>query len=201
MKDKLKISPAETTEPELPEVMPDDGQTEDLPEPPTTTETGEPLAAGLPEYSAKTPTATNEPGLYSPEEFRDCFASFLDFLKNPETANDAFAEVVGRGRQLTADKIYNMASRYKWLNWLIDRRTQVVSDAVTIAAFLVFESDLIFQNWTGQSWLQKTKIYLKTKVNQKRQEAKTAKRGFIRKLFGSASSAQAEPVKATEPGN
>lgn len=70
---------------------------------------------------------TNE-GFYSRDEFRQNFNSFLEFLENPATATDAFSTIVGKGRDLSADKIYSLAERYNWLKWIIDRkRKQLVT--------------------------------------------------------------------------
>ena len=98
----LKIAPAEMM-PEAVEVMPEDGQTENLPEPQLDAMTEESAAVGLPDFS---PTMTTNEGFYSRDEFRQNFNSFLEFLENPATATDAFSTIVGRGRDLSADKIY-----------------------------------------------------------------------------------------------
>lgn len=89
----LKIAPAEMM-PEAVEVMPEDGQTENLPEPQLDAMTEESAAVGLPDFS---PTMTTNEGFYSRDEFRQNFNSFLEFLENPATATDAFSTIVGRG--------------------------------------------------------------------------------------------------------
>ena len=153
----LKIAPAEMM-PEAVEVMPEDGQTENLPEPQLDAMTEESAAVGLPDFS---PTMTTNEGFYSRDEFRQNFNSFLEFLENPATATDAFSTIVGRGRDLSADKIYNLAERYNWLKWIIDRKTQAVSDLLLVTIFVTFESNLIIQNWTGISYIERLKLWLK----------------------------------------
>lgn len=197
MKEKmsLKIAPAEMI-PEAVEVMPEDGQTENLPDPQLDAMTEESAAVGLPDFSP-TMTTTNE-GFYSRDEFRQNFNSFLEFLENPATATDAFSTIVGKGRDLSADKIYNLAERYNWLKWIIDRKTQAVSDLLLVTIFVTFESNLIIQNWTGISYIERLKLWLKNKAKQRKEAVKA---GRFRSLFGWGSSAPRDPVKVTGPGN
>jgi len=190
----LKIAPAEMM-PEAVEILPEDGQTENLPEPQLDAMTEESAAAGLPDFS---PTMTTTSEFYSRDEFRQNFNSFLEFLENPATATDAFSTIVGKGRDLSADKIYNLAERYNWLKWLIDRKTQAVSDLLLVTIFVTFESNLIIQNWTGISYIERLKLWLKNKAKQRKDAVKA---GRFRSLFGWASSARPDPAKVTEPGN
>ena len=89
---------------------------------------------------------------------------FLTFLKNPATAADTFETVRAQGQSLAAGKIYEMANKYKWLNWLIDRKTRLLHDALLIAIFATTETNAIVLNWTGISLIEKGKIWLKSKV-------------------------------------
>ena len=96
-KQTLKIAPADML-PEAVEILPEDGQTEDLPElqqPEITAQ--ESAAAGLPDCSGM---MTTSEGLYTRDEFRQNFNSFLEFLENPAAANDTFSTNVGKGREL-----------------------------------------------------------------------------------------------------
>lgn len=193
-KQTLKIAPADM--PEAVEILPEDGQTEDLPElqqPDMTIE--ESAAVGLPDYSS---TMTTSEGSYSRDEFRQNFNSFLEFLENPSAATDTFSTIVGKGRELSADKIYNLAERYSWLNWLIDRKTQALSDLLLVTIFVTFESNVIIQNWTGISYLEKAKLWLKNKAKEKKSAVKS---GRFRSLFGWGSSAPADQAKATGPNS
>lgn len=183
----------EKTESQIPELIPDDGQPENLadylPEQPEQN-----VNLGLPEYS-QTTTATNN---YTAEEFREKFRSVLEFLENPATANDCAMELLINGRNLTADKIYDLASRHTWLNWIIDKQTQVFADFIQISAFLTVESNIIVKNWTGINMLEKAKIWLNNKVKEKQAQAK--KQGK-RTLFGWAFSGRPEVEKHTEQSN
>lgn len=179
---------------ELPELMPDDGQTAELPPLPLEqAETPEelPEVIGLPTFSETTNS-------YTADEFRAKFQSILEFLENPAAANDCAAELLANGRNLTADKIYNLASRYRWLNWIIDRRGQVLADSLQIAAFLAVESNVIVMNWTGLNLFEKAKIWLKNKAKERKEQLKNGQR---RSLFGWVFSGHRAAAKATEPQN
>lgn len=188
----LKMTPEE-----LPELMPEDGQTTGLPPLPLgQSETPESVQEelGLPNFS-ETTTPTNN---YTAAEFRDKFQAMLEFLENPAAANDCAAELLNNGRNLTADKIYNLASRYQWLNWIIDRRAQVLADSLQIAAFLAVESNLVVMNWTGLNLFEKGKLWLKNKAKQRKEQLKNGQR---RSLFGWVFSGRQAAAKATEPQN
>ena len=200
---RLKIAPAEAPEqlpPEMPEqleqqeqlppeitaeLMPDDGQ-------PTTPEMLQPDESADFSPVGLTTTTTNN---YTRDEFRQKFAAVLEFLENPATANNCVTEIVTNGRNLTADKIYNLASRYKWLSWIIDSRTQIFADSLQIAAFLAVESNVIVMNWTGLNMFERLKIWLKNKAEQRKAAQKSGKR---RSLFGWVFSGRAEAEKLTE---
>lgn len=188
----LKMMPEE-----LPELMPEDGQTTGLPPLPLgQSETPESVQEelGLPNFS-ETTTPTNS---YTADEFRAKFQAMLEFLENPAAANDCAAELLNNGRNLTADKIYNLASRYQWLNWIIDRRAQVLADSLQIAAFLAVESNLVVMNWTGLNLFEKGKLWLKNKAKQRKEQLKNGQR---RSLFGWVFSGRQAAAKATEPQN
>lgn len=207
---KLKISPVElpNTAPKIPEVLPEQQQPETIPEelpevleelqpddgqnlaPELMPETASQSAEFLP-HGLQMTTTTN----YTPEEFRQKFAGILDFLENPAVANNCMQELILNGRNLTADKIYNVASRYKWLNWIIDRKTQVFADGLQIAAFLAVETNLIVMNWTGLNIFEKGKIWLQQKAELRRQAQKDGKR---RTLFGWVFSGRQAAERPTE---
>lgn len=180
------------TQPEfIPELIPDDGQPENLAEfIPEQPEQNNP-ALGLPEFG--TTTATNS--IYTPEEFREKFKAFLEFMEKPETASNCTLELITNGRNLTADKIYDLASRYSWLNWIIDSKTQILADFVQISAFLAIETNVIVLNWTGLNLFEKVKLWLKNKAKERQAQAKQQGK---RTLFGWAFSARPAPAKPTE---
>lgn len=186
---KLKLAPAELmpeseTIPEMPaELMPTDGQPETAPEAMPEMVADNPAAADLGFRGSPTATMTTTiNGLYSPDEFRQKFSGLLEFLENPATAQDATAALLTNGRTLTADKIYNLASRYKWLNWIISPDTQFFADSLQIAAFLAVESNLIVLNWTGVNLWGKLKIWLQTKAKE-RQSAEKSRRSLFGWVF------------------
>lgn len=176
---------------QIPELIPDDGTPQNLadylPEQPEQN-----VNLGFPEFG--TTTATNN-GIYTPEEFREKFKSFLEFIEKPETATNCTLELFSNGRNLTADKIYDVASRYSWLNWIIDSKTQFMADMVQIGAFLAIETNLIVMNYTNINLFEKGRIWLKNKVKQKQEQAKQQGK---RTLFGWAFSGRPEVAKHTE---
>ena len=181
-----------TNQPEqIPELIPDDGQPENLAEFIPEQEQNNPANLGLPEY-LQTTTATNS--IYTPEEFREKFKAFLEFMEKPETASNCTLELITNGRNLTADKIYDLASRYSWLNWIIDSKTQILADFVQISAFLAIETNVIVLNWTGLNLFEKVKLWLKNKARERQAQAKQQGK---RTLFGWAFSGRQEVAKPT----
>lgn len=178
---------------ELTEILPEDGQTEGLEQlsPPEVVRE-EQSQDGLLQSSPM----MNE--IYSRDEFRNNFNSFMEFLENPDAATDTFGHLVGKGRQLSADKIYDIAGRYDWLKWIIDRKTQAVSDLLLVTVFLTYEGNLILQNWTGISYIERAKIWLKNKAKAKKEAIKNGQR---RSLFGWVFSERLVPEKASKPEN
>ena len=177
---------------QIPELIPDDGQPENLAEFIPEQEQNNPANLGLPEY-LQTTTATNS-GIYTPEEFREKFKSFIEFMERPETASNCTLELITNGRNLTADKIYDLASRYSWLNWIIDSKTQFLADVVQISAFLAIETNVIVLNWTGLNLFEKVKIWLRNKAKERQEQAKQQGK---RTLFGWRFSARQEVAKPT----
>lgn len=175
---------------QIPELIPDDGQPENLAE--FIPEQANNHALGLPEFG--TTTATNN-GIYTPEEFREKFKAFLEFMEKPETASNCTLELLTNGRNLTADKIYDLASRYSWLNWIIDSKTQILADFVQISAFVAVETNLIVMNWTGLNLFEKVKLWLKNKARERQAQAKQQGK---RTLLGWAFSGRPEVAKHTE---
>ena len=169
----------EQTENKQPEQIPElaeqqeiqltDGQTENLPEfngqPQTTAADYQSSAVSLQMMT------TNNARYFSEDEFQREFDEFLTFLKNPQTATDTFETLRAEGQTLAAAKIYNMATKYKWLRFIIDRRTQVIHDALVLSIFAVTETNAIVYNWTGISIIGKFKIWLKGKVKQRAEVA------------------------------
>ena len=194
-----------TTEPETvaapepaqiiePEVVLSDGQTEAIPEVQSIeqgiNQSSDALPLGLPPM-----TMTND-NRYSKDEFQEVFNSFFDFLKDPAAAADCFGTIQDKGRKLAAGRVYDLASRYKWLNWLIDKNTALLHDAALISIWAATEANVIILNWTGISIFEKGQIWLKQKIRAKaEQEASKGKRsvwGFL---------ARRDPEKQQKPAN
>lgn len=151
-------------EPEVTEPQLTDGQTDNLPPAPEYSEQNPELEeVGLPNYS---PTTTSD-GIYSPEEFKDCFNDFLSFLKSPEVAADAFGNIHERGQAIAAQRVYELANKYRFLRFLIDKNAHLFGDLAIMSLWATIETNAILLNWTGINYLQKAKIWLNEKIKQK----------------------------------
>jgi len=162
-------------EQEQTEIQLSDGQTDSLPEINSQPEVNS-LSETPAEYSAdfSQMMTMNSGKYYTQDEFAKEFNDFLTFLKSPDTATDTFEALRSEGQSLAASKIYNMAYKYKWLRFLIDKRTQVIHDALVMSIFAVTETNAIVYNWTGISLIQKVKIWLKSKVKQRAEVAQSS---------------------------
>lgn len=163
--------------PEVQEVQLSDGQTEAIPE-------ADPIQfsdARL--HGLQQMTTTINSRYYTQEEFEHVFKDFFDFLKDPKAADDVFCTIEEKGRNLAADRVFEMAQRYKWLNWLIDKQTAVLHDFMLISIWAAVETNAIILNWTGVSIFEKVQIWVKLKIKTKaEQAAKEGKRsvwGFL----------------------
>ncbi len=163
------------------EIQLTDGQTQDLPtlpDIPDSPQDPELLYNG----SGTTTISPEADNYYSQGEFEAAFNEFLIFLKSPQTSLDAFETLRAQGQSLAAGKIYKMAEKYKFLRWIIDRRTAVVHDFALIGIFTACETNAIVQNWTGISLAEKGKIWLRNKIKQRQEQQASGKRrgwGFL----------------------
>ena len=167
---------------EQPEMQLSDGQTANL-SPLDIQDNLNSQQAGLENLPNGLPEMTTRSKYYTQEEFAKQFDDFLTFLKSPQTSADTFEALRAEGQGLAAAKIFEMAQKYKWLRFIIDRRSQIVHDAVILSIFAVTETNAIVYNWTGISIIEKGKIWLKGKVKKRVEQAKTSGRrgvwGFL----------------------
>lgn len=165
----------ETTELEVMEPQLTDGQTDNLPPAPEYSEQNPELEeVGLPNYS---PTITSD-GIYSPEEFKICFNDFLTFLKSPEVAADAFGNIHERGQAIAAQRVYELANKYRFLRFLIDKNAHLFGDLAIMSLWATIETNAILLNWTGINYLQKAKIWLNEKIKQKAAQSSGKRKGW-----------------------
>jgi len=163
----------EMTPEAAPEVVLTDGQTDNIPP----AEQAQVMTQSSAAQPLGLPTMTTNDRYYSKQEFQEVFASFFDFLKDPNAAADCFGTIQSKGRALASDRFYELASRYKWLNWIIDKQTAILHDAALIGIWAATEANVIVLNWTGISIFEKGQIWLKSKIKSKaEQEAKAGKR-------------------------
>lgn len=177
----------------LEELSLSDGQTENLQPLPEFNQPETSLETGLQICSE---TMTSDDRYYSQGEFESAFNEFLSFLKSPQTSLDTFEALRAQGQSLAAGKVYNMAQKYRFLRFLIDRRTQLLHDCALISIFAACETNAIVMNWTGISLAEKAKLWLKSKIKARQQAAQAAGK---RSVWGFLGHRAAE--KPQKPGN
>ena len=126
-------------------------------------------------------TMTNS-GIYTQEEFNKCFNDFLTFLKSPEVAADTFGNIHERGQQIASTRIYELAQKYRFLRFLIDKNAHLFGDIAIVSLWGAIEANAIILNWTGINYLTKAKLWLNEKIKQKAQKSAESKRkgwGFL----------------------
>lgn len=151
-----------------------DGQTQDLPEVTEISQHGSPEDSLLSSSSMTMTPKIEEDGYYSQGEFETAFNEFLTFLKSPQVSLDAFESMRAKGQSLAAGKIYNLANKYSFLRWMIDRRTALFHDFCLISIFAACEANAIVMNWTGISLAEKGKLWLKSKIKARQQAAQAS---------------------------
>ena len=127
------------------------------------------------------PMMTNS-GIYTQEEFNKCFNDFLTFLKSPEVASDAFGNIHERGQAIAAQRVYELAHKYRFLRFLIDKNAHLFGDLAIVTLWGAIEANAIVMNWTGINYLTKAKIWLNEKIKQRAQKSAESKRkgwGFL----------------------
>lgn len=112
---------------------------------------------------------------YTAEEFDGAFNEFLTFLKDPNTAVDCFGSINDKGRKLASKRLYEMANKYRFLRFLIDKKTHFLHDSALICFWAAIETNTIVANWTGINLAGKIKLWLKAKI--KAQQEKSASQG------------------------
>lgn len=174
-----------------PEVVLTDGQTDNIPpveQLQAMNQSSDARPLGLPTMT------TIDDRYYTKDEFYDVFNGFFDFLKDPNAAADCFGTIQERGRKLAAGRMYDVAKRYKWLNWLIDKNTAVIHDAALISIWAATEANIIVLNWTGISIFEKGRLWLKSKIKAKAEaEANKGKRNVWAFLGRRAAEKQQKP--------
>lgn len=140
-------------------------------------------------------TTTIDDRFYSKGEFESAFNEFLTFLKSPQTSLDTFETLRAQGQSLAAGKIYEMAQNYRFLRFLIDRRTQLLHDFALISIFASCEANAIVYNWTGISLAEKAKLWLRGKIKQRAEQVqKSGKRSAWAFLARPAAEKPQKPV-------
>lgn len=172
------------------EIQLSDGQTNSIPE---LQQTNQPEDCST---GCLTMTTTTDDGCYSQGEFESAFNEFLTFLKSPDVSLDAFEALRAQGQQLAAGKIYNMAQKYRFLRFLIDRKTQLLHDCALISIFAACETNAIVMNWTGISLAEKGKIWLRSKIKARAEAAQASGKRSVWGFLGRRAAA-----KQPKPGN
>ena len=150
--------------PDQPEIILSDGQTDQIPDP-VIMDAAENQSSDAPFLGLPTTTTNNR--YYTKNEFQEVFNSFFEFLKDPNAAADCFGTIQSKGLSLAANRFYDLAAKYKWLNWIIDKNTAILHDAALISIWAATEANIIILNWTGISLFEKGQLWLKTKIKAK----------------------------------
>lgn len=177
------------------EIQLTDGQADNLqPLPEFSSQPEADPAAG---WQAGSPTMmTSDDRYYSPGEFETAFNEFLTFLKSPQTSLDTFEALRSQGQSLAAGKVYKMAQKYRFLRFLIDRKTQLLHDCALIGIFAACETNAIVLNWTGISLAEKGKLWLKGKIKARQQAAQAQGKRSVWGFLG-----RRDVVKQPKPGS
>lgn len=108
---------------------------------------------------------------YTPDEFYEKFKSVFQYAGD-RTGIEALPikESEERGARITANRVYEMAEKYAFLNFLIDKTTSRLAETILMIQFLAFKSADVYKekanrNLGGDLW-QKLKRIIKRRKAQ-----------------------------------
>ena len=177
------------------EIQLTDGVTQEVPPAPTE-EQGSDLSNGSQPGCGE--MTTTDDRYYTREEFEGVFNDFLTFLKSPQASLDTFESLRAQGQTLAASKIYDIADKYRFFRWMIDKRTALVHDLTLIGIFAAVETNAIVYNWTGISLIEKGKLWLKNKIKQRQQQQQASGKRSVWGFLGRRG-AEKQPKPESSP--
>lgn len=107
---------------------------------------------------------------YTQEEFYEHFKSVFQYAGDRTKIESLpIKESEERGARITANRIYEMAERYHFLNFLIDKTTSRLAETILMIQFLAFKSADIYNEKTnrklgGDLWAKIKKLIKRRKA-------------------------------------
>lgn len=123
--------------------------------------------------------------IFSEEEFYEAFKSCFEFagdvshLKSFAIRDEG---IEGRGARCTSNRLYGLASRYKFLHFMIDRRSGWLADATLIGLFVSMKANAIVEEAAHLSLKDVLKGRLKQWFRIKQTPVKPGGSGFLGRL-------------------
>ncbi len=123
--------------------------------------------------------------IYTEEEFYDAFKSCFAFagdvshLKSFAIRDDGLE---GKGARCTSNRLYQLANRYKFLHFMIDRRSGWLADASLICLFVGMKANAVVEEATSLSLKDVLKGKMKSWLRIKPSPAKLGGSGFLGRL-------------------
>jgi hypothetical protein len=106
------------------------------------------------------------------DEFYNGFCSFFDFSSDVTKINalrinkdNVFEE---KGAKATAGRLYEICTRYDWLNFIVQRDSQWLADMALIAGFVAIKTNAVTKEVTGYDLKKGVKLWLKQKTQSNR---------------------------------
>lgn len=116
---------------------------------------------------------------YTPEEFYEQFKSVFQFAGDRTGIQSLpIKEGEERGARITSDRIYEMAEKYAFLNFIIDKTTSRLAETILMIQFLAFKSADIYNEKTnrklgGDLWQKIKKLIKRRKTAQMDSESES----------------------------
>ena len=161
------MQPEQMEQPEIQPAQITDGQTDNLPPiQPLTQETTTGTTTGTLSDSA---SSKPKSPYYTPDEFYEQFKSVFKFGGDtfhieslPIQPNEE------AGARVTSDRIYEMAEKYKFLRFMIDRRSTRIGETILMIQFLTSKAGAVYyekrkQKLGGVLWQKAAKFFKRNK--------------------------------------
>lgn len=127
----------------------------------------------------------SDPDIYTEDEFYEAFKSCFAFagdvshLKSFAIRDEG---IEGRGARCTSNRLYQLAGRYKFLHFMIDRRSGWLADATLIGLFVSMKANAIVEEAAHLSLKDILKGKLKSWFKIKQTTVKRGGSGFLGRL-------------------
>ena len=120
-----------------------DGQTDNLP--PLQQLPLDPLPQTQTNQTISVSAASDQAFLYTPDEFYAQFKSVFQFAGDTLSVQSLpISEKEEFGARATSNRIYEMAQKYKFLNFLIDKRSTRLGETILIVQFLTSKAGAVY---------------------------------------------------------